>query len=130
MMNRYEIWLANELQKINNFSYGDIRILDEYPLDISKKILKILIEHACLGQNYGPIELARKRINEINKDWLEENFFEVALSCIDFADEWEYRRLVELVVLDVPELLPTVLDKGRDSANEEVREVVEEYSKN
>lgn len=130
MMNVYEMLLIGELQKINNFPYEDIPLIDKYPLCISKKVLKVLIENACLGQNYAPIELGRKKINEIDKEWLNSHFLEVASSCIDYSDEWEYRRLVELVVLVVPKLKQKVLDIGRDSENEEIREVVEDYEEN
>ncbi|MBR1736163.1 MAG: hypothetical protein IJ736_03980 [Firmicutes bacterium] len=127
-MNKYEIWLIDELQKIENFPYKDIKSIDKYPSHISKKVLKVLIENACLGQNYAPIELGRKKINEISKEWLNKNFLEVAYSSIDYSDEWEYRRLVELVVLVVPELIQEVLDIGRNSENAEIREVVEDYA--
>ena len=126
-MNKYEMMLNNELQKINKFPYKDIQVIDKYPLYISKKVLKVLIENACLGQNIAPIELGRKKINEIKKEWLNRYFLEVAYSCIDFSDEWEYRRLVELVILDVPELKQKVLEMGRNSENEEIREAAEDY---
>ena len=86
----------------------------------------MLIENACLGQNYGTIELAQK-INGINKEWLNKYFLEVASSCIDYSDEWGYRRLVELVVLVIPKLKQKVLNIGKNSENEEIREVVEDY---
>lgn len=127
MMNMFEIMLEHRLQKINKFPYKDIRFIDKYPICISQKVLKVLIENACLGQNFGPIELARKKINEINKEWLNKYFLEVASSCIDYSDEWEYRRLVELVILVVPELKQKVLNIGKNSKNEEIREVVEDY---
>ena len=126
-MNMYEMLLVDELKKINKFPYEDIQLIDKYPLCISKKVLKVLIENACLGQNYIPIELGRKKINEINKEWLNRYFLEVASSCINYSDEWEYRRLVELVVLVVPELKQRVLNIGKNSENEEIREVVEDY---
>lgn len=126
-MNMYELMLVDELQKINKFPYEDIRLIDKYPLCISKKVLKVLIENACLGQNFGPIELARKKISEINKEWLYRNFLEVAALCIDYSDEWEYRRLVELVDLVAPKLMQQVLDIGKKSKNEEVRETVDDF---
>ena len=101
--------------------------LDKYPLDVSKQVLKVLIENSCLGQNYGPIDISRKKINEINKDWLNQFLLEVASTCIDCSDEWEYRRLVELIVLVLPELKQEVLKWGAQSENEEVREVVEDF---
>ena len=112
MTNMYETWLIEQIQSIDNFPYEDIKILHKYPLDVSKQVLKVLIENSCLGQNYGPIDISRKKINEIDKDWL---------------DEWEYRRLVELVVLVLPELKQEVLKLGAQSENEEVREVVEDF---
>lgn len=129
MINSYEIWLIKELQNINNFPYKDIVILDTYSLEVSKQVLKILIENSCLGQNYGPIELGRKKINEINKEWLKNNFVEVASECINYDDEWEYRRLLELVVYAIPELKQEILKFGEQSENEEIREVVEDFKK-
>lgn len=127
MTNMYETWLMEQIHSIANFPYEDIKILDKYPLDVSKQVLKVLIENSCLGQNYGPIDISRKKINEINKDWLNQFLLEVASTCIDCSDEWEYRRLVELVVLVLPELKQEVLKLGAQSENEEVREVVEDF---
>lgn len=127
MINMYETWLMEQIHSITNFPYEDIKILDKYPLDVSKQVLKVLIENSCLGQNYGPIDISRKKINEINKDWLNQFLLEVASTCIDCSDEWEYRRLVELVVLVLPELKQEVLKLGAQSENEEVREVVEDF---
>ncbi|MCM1091028.1 MAG: hypothetical protein NC092_00700 [Butyrivibrio sp.] len=122
-----ETWLSERLQRIDNFPYEDIKILDKYPLDVSKQVLKELIEQSCQGQNIAGIELGRRKVDEIDKTWLKKYFIEVASTCIDYSDEWEYRRLVELVDLMVPELMQEILELGSHSENEEVLEVVEEY---
>ena len=127
MTNQYETWLKEQMHRIFDFPYEGINILDKYPLYVSKQVLKVLIENSCLGQNYGPIDISRKKINEINKDWLNQFLLEVASTCIDCSDEWENRRLVELVVLVLPELKQEVLKLGAQSENEEVREVVEDF---
>jgi len=129
MTNRYETWLAEELQNIDDFPYEDIKLLDKYPIEVSKRVLKVLIENSCLGQNYGPIELGRKKIGEIDKEWLKQHFIEVANECINFSDEWEYSRLLELVVYAIPELKHRVFEFGINSENEEIREVVEDFQK-
>lgn len=126
-MNQYEEWLIKELQHIHGFEYQDIKYLDKYSYEISKKVLGILIENACLGQNYATIELARKKISEISAGWLKENLLEIADSCIDFEDEWEYRRLMELIIAVIPELKNQLLIIGENSANIEVKEVVEDF---
>ena len=126
-MDKYEEQLARDIERIDTFTYKDIASLHKFPLTISKQVLRILIEYACLGQNYGPIELARRKIEEIDKNWLKNYFVEVAKTCINFSDEWEYRRLVELIIVVLPELKQEVLKLGEQSENEEVREVVEDY---
>lgn len=67
MINRYEVWLIKELQKIDNFPHEDIKLLDKYPLEIGRQVLRILIENSCLGQNYASIELARKKLVKLIK---------------------------------------------------------------
>lgn len=126
-MNQYEEWFMEEIQSIHGFKYEDIKYLDKYPYLISRGVLKILIENACLGQNYAPIELARIKISDINAEWLKLNLLDVANSCIDFEDEWEYRRLVELIIDVIPELKNDILMIGANLGNKEVQEVVEDF---
>lgn len=127
MTSIYENMLIERLSKIGNFNYKDIKSLDKYPSCVSEKALRILIENACQGQNCAPIEVARKKVNEINKDWLKENMLEVANSCLDFSDEWEYRRFMELVELTVPELKQKVLEIGEKSEIDDIREVAQDF---
>ena len=120
--------IVNEVNSISSGIFDNIKNLDQYSQSVSQLVLKILMQCACLGQNYGPIEIGRKKIGEIiNRDWLIHNFMKVADESINYSDEWEYRRLVELVVLHIPELKEEVLAKGINSENEEVREVVDDY---
>ena len=128
MINVYEAQLVREIEKIDTFSYEYIASLNKFPPAISEQVLRILIENACLGQNYGPIELGRRKIQEIDKNWLKLHLIEVASTCIDCSDEWEYRRLVELVTAVLPELKQEVLKLGAQSENEEVKEVVEDFN--
>ena len=105
MIDWTETRLIEEIQRIDNFPYEDIKSLDKYPLDISKQVLKVLIEHACQRS----VAVGCKIINEIDKAWLRQYFIGVTSMCIDYFDEWEYRRLVELVVCVIPELKQEVL---------------------
>ncbi|MXQ54915.1 hypothetical protein [Shimazuella alba] len=83
---------------------------------------------ACQGQNLGPITLARKQIKLIHQDWLLEHIPKVANDCINFDDEWEYRRLLELIDETVPSLLKWTVEKGKDSLHEEVREASKDFA--
>lgn len=120
--------IIRDINKISNGIFDDIKNLDTYPLDISKQVLRLLIRNSCLGQNCAPIEIGRKKIGQIaNKDWLVKHFMEIADENINYSDDWEYRRLMELIMLHIPELKEDALLRGKDSENEEVREVVEEF---
>lgn len=125
--NKYENMLKEEIAAISDSIYDDIRHLDKYPVESARKVLGILIQSACIGQNLAPIVLGRQKIMELDHQWLIEHFIEVADACINYADEWEYRRLLELTVLCVPELKIKVLDRGRNSENPEIREAVEDF---
>lgn len=101
----YEEQLRKHVNKISEGSYDNIKDIIKYPNQISLKILRILIEYACLGQNIAPIELARKKIKEIDSGWLNNFIPQVAQMCICFEDEWEYRRLLELIEEAAPEFI-------------------------
>lgn len=126
-MNRYEEQLYKELDDINGFRHGDIKNLDRYPAKTADMVLKTLLEWACQPQNDTAIELGRKKILEINGNWLRLHMIRCAESCLDLSDEWEYRRFVELVVLAAPDLKAPVLALGENSENAEIRETVDDY---
>lgn len=126
-MDTYEKRIRDDLESVRVGCYSDINNLHKYPQELSKQILRRLIEWACQPQNDTLIILARKKINEIDKDWMKVHFFDVAKECIDFSDYWEYRRLLELIVLVLPEVKTMALKICGDSEDEDIREVIEDY---
>jgi len=46
---------------------------------------------------------------------------------INFQDEWEYLRLLELVRKVVPELLIVLLNRGLVSNNTEIQEIAKDF---
>lgn len=126
-MDVYEQQIINDVEALREGCYFDMGNIDKYPKELACQILKKLLEWACQPQNTTPIVIARNKISEINKEWLLKNLIEVAVECIDMYDEWEYRRLAEVVVGVIPELKQEVLEFGVESENEEIREVVEDF---
>ena len=127
MIDIYEKRIINDIETVQDGSYYNIMNIDKYPKEIACQILQKLLEWACQPQNMTAIVIARKKIREINKDWLREYLLEFTEMCIDLSDEWEYRRLLELVVDVLPEMKVHILELGVDSENEEIREIVEDY---
>ena len=126
-MDTYEKRIMDDLESVRVGCYSDINNLHKYPQELSKQIFRRLIEWACQPQNDTLIILARKKINEIDKDWMKVHFCDVAKECIDFSDYWEYRRLLELIVLVLPEVKTMALKICEDSEDEDIREVIEDY---
>ena len=123
----YEKRLIDDLETVQAGCYSDINNLHNYPEELASQILRKLIEWACQPQNVTPILLARKKLDEINKDWLRHYFLDVAKVCIDFSDYWEYRRLLELIVCVIPELKEPTLELCKYSEDDDIREVIEDY---
>lgn len=126
--NPYEAMLIENLEKGIGFPYNDIEKVDKYPIDIAKKVVRLLIENACLGQNIAVIELGRNNLQKINKEWLKKYFLDITKECIDYSDEWEYRRLLELVEATLPELKMDIINININSNNEEILEIIEDFT--
>lgn len=124
----YERQLSKQLDHIWENAYNNINNITTIPYDKSVKIFKLLIQYACSSQNIAAIELGRKKIKEINIQWVNKELPIVANQCICFDDEWQYRRLLELVKDINPELLEWAISLGVNSINEEVREAAEDFS--
>lgn len=127
--NSYEDMIENKINKISENIYNDLKNINFYPIDMAKKVLKILLEYACISQNITPIEISRRKIGEMDEQWLRNNIQDISSACINFGDEWEYRRFVELIKITVPDLLEWIFEIGKKSTNEEIREVVADFNK-
>ncbi len=125
--NLYEIMLIERLEKEIGFSYADISVVDEYPVDVAKAVVKLLVENACQGQNISGIELARNNLKRVKKEWIKKYFFDITKECIDYSDDWEYRRLLELTEDILPELKMDILNVNINSDDEEILEIIEDF---
>lgn len=126
-MNTWERRIIEDLDSVKIGCYDDIGNLHKFPQELSRQILRKLIEWACQPQNDTLIVLARKKVDEIDKEWLTNCFLDVAKECIDFSDYWEYRRLLELIVFVLPELRQEALKICEDSDDAEILEIIDGY---
>ena len=122
-----ELKLKNEINKILPNAYNYIEDISSLPAEIASKIFLILIEYACLSQNIDLIISARYNISKIPSDWIVKQLPKVSKKIICFDDEWEYRRLLELISEISLELLKWAIAEGYNSQNEEVKEAAEDF---
>lgn len=126
--NVFEEAIKSKVESIMYGSYDNLHNIECYSAEIASQILVVLLENACLGQNYAPIEIARRKISEINTTWLDNNIIAIASKCINWDDEWEFRRLAELVSIVIPNQLAHLLELGCQSTNPEVQEAIGDFS--
>ena len=119
--------LKEELSRIGGFQIDSLCRLDMYDTDIAQKVLAILLEWACYGQNEAGIMLGRRKISEIPIEWLEFNLVCVVKNYFDYSDDWNYRRLLEVVVENVPMLKEEILLLNENSDNQDILEIIFDF---
>ena len=69
----------------------------------------------------------REQIAKIPKKWLQEHLLTVIKNDFEYTDDWNYRRLLELVSKEVPELTENVLLINSDTNNPDLLEVIADF---
>lgn len=125
-MSSREEWIKSELLKCN-VQLEDICSLDKLDESTAEKALSILLEYACYGQHIEGIELGRREIAKIPKTWLKSHLLAVVKNSFEYSDDWNYRRLLELVVKLIPELKNDILSINYGTTDPNLIDVLEEY---
>lgn len=125
--NCFSQWVCDALKAIDDFTIEELPRLHTYPADTSERVLKELIMFACCPTNTALITLGRKHIQRINRKWRLEHILDVAKECLDFSDDWEYQRFLELIDLSAFELLKDVILIGKDADNADVKEASQDF---
>lgn len=123
----YSQMVCDALKAIDDFTIEELPRLHTYPADTSERVLKELIMFACCPTNTALITLGRKHIQRINRKWRLEHILDVAKECLDFSDDWEYQRFLELIDLSAFELLKDVILIGKDADNADVKEASQDF---
>ncbi|ETT77240.1 hypothetical protein C173_05351 [Paenibacillus sp. FSL R7-277] len=127
LVDPYELQLRKALDKVLPDAYESLKTLDQMPIEIGMKVLGVLVNYACESQNITVITLARDAIKKIPLKWLTQYYPEVVNRSIDWADEWQYIRLLEVTREVAPELLKVFIDRGLFSENDEIHETAEYF---
>lgn len=119
--------LKQELYEVNGFLIEELYNISTYEDQVSEKVLSILLQWACYGQNESGILFGREQIATIPKKWLQEHLLTVVKNYFEYTDDWNYRRLLELVSKQVPELMEDVLLINSDTNNPDLLEVIDDF---
>ena len=127
-MHPYELQISEEM---NGIAGKDIynNISDIYSLDSDKieALIKLLLEYACWATNHLLITISRNFLSAIDSKLLLNYVYDLASVCIDFNDEWESRRFMELSKIISDEMLNWAITQAKCSNNVEVIEAISDY---
>lgn len=125
----YDLWLKEALNKIQPEIWKDLGQVTSLSEDKTKAITVLLIGMACGCQNVRNISLGRMGILEMPKEWVMNHIEEIAQENINFEEEWEYRRLVELYLRVDDNLAQRLIDMGLKSSTPEIVDAAKDYTR-
>jgi len=123
----YAEQIQEQLNSLYPGVYERISAISALPLSVGLSILVTLLELACQGQHTGMIVLARQRIAKIPSEWLLQQLPKAISESLSLEDEWEYRRLLELLRDVAPQLLTGYIEQGLESEDADIREAAEDF---
>ncbi len=102
--------------------------IDEIPTDASRQILAKLLKRACQAQHVGSIRAAHEAMRQLPTEWLSTVLRSAVVASLDLGDEWEYRRLIELLTAVGSDQLGYYVECGLQSEIEDVRDAAMEVN--
>jgi hypothetical protein len=129
----FEKMLRNRIEEHHQTTLNGLGQIDKWPPSRSTGILQRVLALACQAQNFHRISEGRMALAAMPRDWLTDNLpLRVSLD-LDLDDEWEFRRLLELLEIlgmESTELFRGYLQFGLEvSNNPEVTEAAVEFQK-
>ena len=73
--------------------------------------------------------MGRRKISEIPIEWLELNLVCTVKNYFDYSDDWNYRRLLEVVVESVPKLTEEILLLNENTDRQDILEIIDDFKR-
>jgi hypothetical protein len=119
--------LSRDLDVIHPGASAHLADIDALPEPVRSRVLDLLLGRACDSQHVGNITAAQEAIARIPKEWLSRNLKSAIVRVIDLADEWQYRRLIEVMATLKSELIGFYIDHGLMSNDASIQEAARDY---
>ena len=127
-MHPYELQISDEMNEIAGKDiYNNINYIYSLDYDKIEALIKLLLEYACWATNHLLINISRNFLSAIDSKLLFNYVCDLASVCIDFNDEWECRRFMELSKIISDEMLKWAITQVKCSNNAEVIEAISDY---
>lgn len=110
---------------------GGISDLPSLPERAAHGILREILETGCLSGNHANIEIAHKALSRVPPEWLLVHLPKVVPECL-FKEpewqEWEFRRLAEMLGNHFPDSLKWLTGYAKGLDNPEVDDAIADFS--
>jgi hypothetical protein len=128
MIETYETQIMTEInQLVGKDIYGNFEKLPSLSEEKSKLIIVALLRYACCCAHNSPIIIARNMLSSLPHDWIADRIRLLSSSAIDFSDDWDYRRLLELAQIISDDLLNWVIEQSIGSDSVEILEAANDF---
>lgn len=128
----YKDRFRRRLDAIQAGAWGQLEQITVFPPEAARGILGEILETGCLSQNAANICLAREALTRLPGEWLRENLPGAVNDCLFRKpgwEEWEFRRLAEMLEKPFPELLAWWIDCAHQRNDPEIEEAINDYIK-
>jgi hypothetical protein len=123
----YYVEFRRQLDKFHKGLSADITLTTTLPTETRNAVISYLLELACQSQTALNIEIGRKALLALPKEWLIANIEPIAKPLLLLESEWEYRRLVEVYLLLDRKLACGLIKSGINSKNPTICEAAQDY---
>ncbi len=121
-------WIRQQIDAVSPGAFAQLERLETLPDEMSRKIAAIALGFACQAQNELGIRAGRDAFKRIPKNWAIDHLYATVASALDVTDEWEYRRLLELLKIEgLREQLDHYIRLGLESSNAEIVESAQDF---
>ncbi len=117
-------------QRMAEFAPGLGEHLEDVPNlkpPAARAVVEYLLHLSCRSGHIGFIQAGRRALVKIPREWLVERIESAASGALDLADEWQYRRFIELCCLLDQRVVRRVAERGLGSESAPIREAAREF---
>lgn len=124
----HEDWFRAALDQVSEGLADRLEYLGGHPEAVASAAVEVILGRACLAQNGNNILLGRAAASRIPQEVLSKLLPGAVARALNLNDEWEYRRLLELLEHVKSPLLAEYIRLGLASADPEIREAAQDMS--
>ena len=107
--------------------WQDLARVPTLQADAAEAVVTYLLELACRSAHIRPITIGREALVALPRAWLLARIERLAEPLVALHDEWEYRRLLEVLWLIDRRLVWNLAHRGLDSTDAGISEAAGDF---